>query len=119
MISSPAFQEYVHSPAFLHALDLPFNSSLNFSPLGQGEYNTNYRFSHPVTGKELVLRINTGSQMHLKDQIGYEFSALNTTLEDSSSSGFSGYSSSSGVSSTSLIFSGSAGNCFEASFKKL
>ncbi|MBR2896072.1 MAG: phosphotransferase [Oscillospiraceae bacterium] len=78
MISSPVFQEYVHSPEFLHALDLPFNSSLNFSPLGQGEYNTNYRFSHPVTGKELVLRINTGSQMHLSDQIGYEFSALNT-----------------------------------------
>ena len=77
MISSPVFQEYVHSPEFLHALDLPFNSSLNFSPLGQGEYNTNYRFSHPVTGKELVLRINTGSQMHLSDQIGYEFSTLN------------------------------------------
>ena len=78
MISSPAFQEYVHSADFLSALDLPTDKDLSFTPLGQGEYNTNYRFTHPKTGKELVLRINTGSQMHLSDQIGYEFSALKT-----------------------------------------
>lgn len=77
MISSPIFQEYVHSADFLHALDLPLNTSLIFSPLGQGEYNTNYRFTHPLTNKELVLRINTGSQLHLENQIAYEFSALN------------------------------------------
>ncbi len=82
MISSPAFQEYIHSESFLSALELPLNSTLTFSPLGQGEYNVNYRFTHPVSGKELVLRINTGSQMHLADQIGYEFSALKA-LENS------------------------------------
>lgn len=82
MISSPAFQEYIHSAGFLSALELPRNSELTFSSLGQGEYNVNYRFTHPVSGKELVLRINTGSQMHLDDQIGYEFSALKA-LENS------------------------------------
>lgn len=76
MISSPAFQEYIHSADFLASLHLPSDTKLSFVPLGQGEYNTNYRFTHPKTGKELVLRINTGSQMHLTDQIGYEFSAL-------------------------------------------
>lgn len=82
MISSPAFQEYIHSEGFLSALELPRNSELSFSPLGQGEYNVNYRFTHPVSGRELVLRINTESQMHLSDQIGYEFSALKA-LENS------------------------------------
>lgn len=76
MISTPAFLEYVHSADFLSALELPADSLLAFSPLGQGEYNVNYRFTHPVSNRELVLRINTGSQMHLADQIGYEFSAL-------------------------------------------
>ena len=69
-------QEYLGSPAFLEPLGLPAGTVLDFSLLGQGEYNQNYRFRHPVTGQELVLRINTGSQMHLDDQIGYEFAAL-------------------------------------------
>lgn len=82
MISTPAFQEYIRSANFLAALELPTDCPLTFTPLGQGEYNTNYRFTHPLTRKELVLRINTGSQMHLDDQIGYEFSALKA-LENS------------------------------------
>jgi len=45
-------------------------------PLGQGEYNQNFFFVHPLTGQKLVLRVNTGSQMHLENQIEYEFSAL-------------------------------------------
>ena len=69
-------QEYLRSKAFLEPLGLPAGTVLDFSLLGQGEYNQNYRFRHPVTGQELVLRINTGSQMHLDDQIGYEFAAL-------------------------------------------
>ena len=75
MIHTKQFQEYLLSDDFLTPLGLPTGTSLNFSPLGQGEYNTNYTFTHP-TGQKLVLRINTGSQMHLDDQIGYEFSAL-------------------------------------------
>ena len=69
-------QEYLRSKAFLEPLGLPARTVLDFSLLGQGEYNQNYRFRHPVTGQELVLRINTGSQMHLDDQIGYEFAVL-------------------------------------------
>lgn len=78
MTHTNAFQEYLHSPDFLSPLDLPANTELSFDPLGQGEYNVNYRFRHPNSGQELVLRINRGSQMHLENQIGYEFSALRT-----------------------------------------
>ena len=75
MIHTDTFQEYLQSEAFLAPLGLPCGTRLEFSPLGQGEYNTNYTFVHP-NGQKLVLRINTGSQMHLDDQIGYEFFAL-------------------------------------------
>lgn len=47
-----------------------------YRPLAQGEYNINYWFVHPVTGKKLVLRVNTGSQMHLEKQMDYEYHAL-------------------------------------------
>ncbi len=76
MIHKEPFASYLKSNAFLSALEIPCGTLLVFSPLGQGEYNLNYMFSHPVTGQKLVLRINRGSQMHLTDQIGYEFSAL-------------------------------------------
>lgn len=36
----------------------------------------NYLFVHPVTGKQLLLRVNCGSQMHLEHQIEYEYHAL-------------------------------------------
>ncbi len=39
-----------------------------YQMLAQGEYNRNYVFTHPVTGKKLVLRVNCGSQMHLRHQ---------------------------------------------------
>lgn len=67
---------YLHSKDFLTQLGIPEGMKPEFSLLGQGEYNLNYRFTHPDTGEQLVLRINTGSQMHLDDQISYEFSAL-------------------------------------------
>lgn len=44
--------------------------------LGQGEYNKNYTFIDPENGEKRVLRVNTGSQMHLDNQIEYEFQAL-------------------------------------------
>ena len=75
MIHNEQFREYLRSADFLTPLGIPEGTVLDFSPLGQGEYNTNYTFTHP-NGQKLVLRINTGSQMHLNDQIGYEFSAL-------------------------------------------
>ena len=75
MIHTEKFQEYLCSHTFLTALGLPVGTRLVFAPLGRGEYNTNYTFLHP-NGQKLVLRINTGSQMHLENQIQYEFSAL-------------------------------------------
>ena len=68
--------DYVSRPSFKEQLEIPQNSNIVLEPLGQGEYNVNYSFTHPVSGKKLVLRRNTGSQLHLDDQIGYEFSAL-------------------------------------------
>jgi len=49
---------------------------LRFKLLGHGEYNLNYTFDHPRTGEKLVLRIPMGSQMQLKNQVSYEFKAL-------------------------------------------
>ena len=76
MIHNAEFQAFLRSEAFLTPLGLPAGTELDFSVLGQGEYNLNYRFRHPLSGQELVLRLNMGSQMHLDNQIGYEFSAL-------------------------------------------
>ena len=76
MIHTEPLFSYLKSPEFLTPLDIPAGTALSFTTLGQGEYNLNYLFTHPVTGQKLVLRINKGSQMHLEDQIGYEFSAL-------------------------------------------
>jgi len=44
--------------------------------LARGEYNENFVFTHPKSGKRYVLRVNHGSQMHLKKQISYEAHAL-------------------------------------------
>ena len=44
--------------------------------LGHGEYNINYLFRHPGTGDKLVLRLPMGSQMHLDNQVRYEYEAL-------------------------------------------
>lgn len=76
MIHQEPLHTYLKSEAFRSPLGIPAGTEPEFSLLGQGEYNLNYVFSHPVTAQKLVLRINRGSQMHLADQIGYEFSAL-------------------------------------------
>lgn len=76
MIGLAALNAYTASRGFLEKLQVPAGTTLDFAPLGQGEYNVNYRFRHPATGRQLVLRVNTGSQMHLAHQIRYEFSAL-------------------------------------------
>ena len=80
MICKEPLHTYLKSDEFLSPLGIPSGTELEFSLLGQGEYNINYVFAHPVTDKKLVLRINRGSQMHLKDQIGYEFSALQNLI---------------------------------------
>ena len=70
------YMDFLKSEEFLAPLGIPAGTEPEFSVLGQGEYNLNYVFVHPVTNQKLVLRINTGSQMHLDDQIGYEYAAL-------------------------------------------
>ena len=74
--------EYVELPAYKEALGIPQTAQVSYEPLAQGEYNINYQFLHPVNGKKLVLRVNTGSQMHLTNQIDYEYGAL-ALLKDS------------------------------------
>lgn len=66
----------IQSNALSAWLGLPAGTLPPLEVLGQGEYNLNYLFRHPATGEKLVLRINKGSQMHLENQIGYEFAAL-------------------------------------------
>ncbi len=68
--------DVLKSDMFCKFLNIEYMDNVEFTPLGQGEYNVNYLFLHPETGERMVLRINTGSQMNLKNQISYEYSAL-------------------------------------------
>ena len=76
MDSIKGLKEYVRHPFYREALGLPEEVTERYEMLAQGEYNRNYVFTHPVTGKKLVLRVNCGSQMHLRHQIEYEVHAL-------------------------------------------
>lgn len=69
-------EKIVTEERFRKALGLPDRLEEQYEPLAQGEYNRNFLFTHPVTGKKLVLRLNFGSQMHLEHQIEYEYQAL-------------------------------------------
>jgi aminoglycoside phosphotransferase (APT) family kinase protein len=69
-------REFIRSEEYRNALGLPREVTEEYSILAQGEYNVNYRFTHPLSGRRLLLRVNCGSQMHLTDQIGYEYRAL-------------------------------------------
>lgn len=69
-------KEYVRSERYREALGLPEKITETYELLAQGEYNRNYVFCHPASGQKMLLRVNFGSQMHLEDQIGYEYRAL-------------------------------------------
>lgn len=69
-------KQYIKSEKYRTALGLSEEQTETYEFLAQGEYNINYSFCHPVTEKKLVLRVNTGSQMHLDHQIEYEAYAL-------------------------------------------
>lgn len=69
-------KQYVNDPEYRKALGLPDYVTEEYRLLAQGEYNVNYLFIHPVTGRRLILRVNAGSQMHLDRQIEYEAHAL-------------------------------------------
>ena len=67
---------YVRQTSYREALGLPEKKTEQYHILAQGEYNRNFWFIHPCTGRKLVLRVNYGSQMHLDNQILYEYNAL-------------------------------------------
>ena len=66
----------VKSKKYREGLGLPETIEEKYEMLAAGEYNVNLKFTHPVSGKKLVLRINHGSQMHLDKQIEYEANTL-------------------------------------------
>lgn len=76
MDSIRGLKEYVQSEEYRRALGLPEEQKETYELLAQGEYNRNYYFVHPLTGRKLLLRVNCGSQMHLEHQIEYEAHAL-------------------------------------------
>ena len=47
------YMDFLKSDAFLSPLGIPDGTGLEFSVLGQGEYNLNYVFTHPVTGSAM------------------------------------------------------------------
>ena len=61
--------------------ELAEETEITYHPLAQGEYNINFWFVHPVTNQKMVLRVNTGSQMHLEHQIEYEYHAMEILQE--------------------------------------
>ena len=69
-------REYINSEEVKEKLGIPRREKLECRLLAQGEYNINYVFVHPLSEKKLILRVNTGSQMHLENQIEYEYHAL-------------------------------------------
>lgn len=75
-------KEYVKTPEYRKELGLPEECVEHYKLLAHGEYNMNYIFTHPVTGKDLLLRVECGSQMHLNNQIEYEALGLRL-IEDS------------------------------------
>ena len=58
--SIKGLKEYVQSKEYRKALGLPKEQQESYELLAQGEYNRNYYFVHPVTEKELLLRVNCG-----------------------------------------------------------
>ena len=76
MITAEALKVYAGRSSLRESLGIPRGASLEFSRLGAGEYNDNWLFVNPETGRRLVLRLNMGSQMRLERQIDYEYNAL-------------------------------------------
>ncbi|AGB41131.1 putative homoserine kinase type II (protein kinase fold) [Halobacteroides halobius DSM 5150] len=66
-------RKYVKQDQFQERLKLRATPQVSF--LAQGEYNINFLLTS--NEDKFVLRLNTGSQMHLNNQIKYEYQALN------------------------------------------
>lgn len=71
----------IHDPQYRKPLGLPEQVVESYQLLAMGEYNVNFKWIHPLTQKPLLLRINTASQIHVDDSIGYEAHALDLLKE--------------------------------------
>ena len=58
MLKEKQLRDYVNGYSFQNAMGLRGYEEINLFPLGCGEYNLNYSFVHPITGKRLVLRVS-------------------------------------------------------------
>jgi len=76
VITEAILNDYVKSYRFRKGMNIRGTEEIHLIPLARGEYNINYTFVHPVVGDKYVFRINTASQMHLENQIEYEYKAL-------------------------------------------
>ncbi len=65
---------YADVPEVQRIMGVKTGSEISVKFLAQGEYNANYILES--TSKKTVLRINAGSQMHLENQIRYEYRTL-------------------------------------------
>lgn len=70
-------KDYVNQPQFKDTLQIQGPVEVQF--LAQGEYNLNYVLS--TGNQKFVFRVNTGSQMSLDNQVGYEYQALDLLKE--------------------------------------
>jgi len=70
------FEPLTQSKGFCDFLGVPLGADFEYTLLGHGEYNINYLFDKPITGEKLVLRVPIKSQMHLENQVRYEYEAL-------------------------------------------
>ena len=75
-------KKYTEQTEFRKAMGIREEVDIKLELFAQGEYNKNYIFENPDTKEKYLLRMNTGSQMHLENQIEYEYEALKL-LEDS------------------------------------
>ena len=73
---APEILRRIAEPAYREDLGLGTEIREEYHFLARGEYNENFVFTQPDTGKKYVLRINHGSQMQLERQISYEAHAL-------------------------------------------
>lgn len=62
--------------SFFEDHELDSNQKWSLDLLAHGEYNLNFLFEQKELDKKLVIRMNLGSQMNLKDQLSYEYKTL-------------------------------------------
>lgn len=67
-------QAMTESRSFREFFGTNRETDLKLELLAQGEYHANFLFY--IRDQPLVLRINTGSQLHLEKQVSYEYRAL-------------------------------------------